>query len=223
MRKLLSTISLFVTLACCSNTPELETGEIKTWQLLKQSFEQSNHSKIFVDARNLLNREKIDAVDIPILFIQLESGQNGTLTPYPGQGVGQTWLGADGATITLERGVIKASRGMGDDVMGSTTSMPSWSNIKNEVIVYSRKIGYIAGNNKIFQRVFECKIKKINKTEVLEIWQVKFFTKKFEEICNSNGFEFKNFYYLDSSEIVRKSLQYHSSTLGYLTTERLDR
>ena len=45
MRKLFFTISLFVTLGCCSNTPELETGEIKTWQLLKQSFEKSNSSK----------------------------------------------------------------------------------------------------------------------------------------------------------------------------------
>ena len=37
------------------------------------------------------------------------------LTPIPGQGVGQTWLGADGATITLDKGVLKASRGMGND------------------------------------------------------------------------------------------------------------
>ena len=37
-------------------------------------------------------------------------GQNGTLTPYPGKGIGQTWLGADGATITMEQGVLKASK-----------------------------------------------------------------------------------------------------------------
>ena len=30
---------------------------------------------------------------------------------YPGQGVGQTWLGADGATITLEQGILTASEG----------------------------------------------------------------------------------------------------------------
>ena len=61
--------------------------------------------KIFFDARNLLNRKQIDAADIPVLFVELETGQNGTLTLYPGQGFGQTWLGADGATITLEGGV----------------------------------------------------------------------------------------------------------------------
>ena len=150
MRKLFLTISLFVTLGCCSNTPELESGEIKTWQLLKQSFEKSNGSKIFVDSRNLLSRDQIDTMDIPILFVELESGQNGTLTLYPGQGVGQTWLAADGATITLDRGVIKASRGLGNDIIGSVSSMPSWPNIKDKEIKYRRKMSYITGNNKIF-------------------------------------------------------------------------
>ena len=99
----------------------METGEIRTLQLLKKAFDSSNKPKRFMDARNLINREQIDAANMPVLFVELESGQNGTLTPYPGQGVGQTWLGADGATVTLNRGVLKASRGMGDDLMGSTS------------------------------------------------------------------------------------------------------
>ena len=37
---------------------------------------------------------------------------------------------ADGATITLERGILKASRGMGNDLMGSTSMLP-WSKIGN--------------------------------------------------------------------------------------------
>ena len=223
MRKLFLTISLFVTLGCCSNTPELESGEIKTWQLLKQSFEKSNGSKIFVDSRNLLSRDQIDTMDIPILFVELESGQNGTLTLYPGQGVGQTWLAADGATITLDRGVIKASRGMGNDIMGSVSSMPSWPNIKDKEIKYRRKMSYITGNNKIFHRLFECSLKKSKKTELLEIWDIEFWAIKFQETCDSNGFQFRNIYYVDNADIVRRSVQYHSDTIGYITTERLDR
>ena len=34
-----------------------------------------------MDARNLINREQIDAANIPVLFVELASGQNGTLTP----------------------------------------------------------------------------------------------------------------------------------------------
>ena len=116
-------------LASCSNAPETETGEIRTLQLLKKAFDSSRKPKQFIDARNLISREQIDAANMPVLFVELASGQNGTLTPYPGHGDGQTWLGADGATVTLERGILKASRGMGDDLMGSSSSMPSWSKI----------------------------------------------------------------------------------------------
>ena len=119
-------------LTCCSNTPELETGEIKTLAILHQAFQQSNQPKRFIDARLLLNRKQIDEAKVPVLFVELPSSQNGTLTPYPGQGVGQTWLGADGATITLDRGILKASRGMGNDLMGSNSSMPPWSQINKK-------------------------------------------------------------------------------------------
>ena len=45
------------------------------------------------------------------------------------KGYGTTWLGADGATLTLEKGIIIASRGMGTDVMGGYTNIPVWNEI----------------------------------------------------------------------------------------------
>ena len=114
-------VSLFsviiIALTSCTNAPELETGEITIPLLLKEVFNQSRSKEVFPDARELLSREQIDTAAVPVLFVELESGQNGTLTPYPGLGVGQTWLGADGATVTLDKGVLKASRGIGNDLM----------------------------------------------------------------------------------------------------------
>ena len=123
-------IAFFLFLIACSNSYELETGEIRTFKVIKESLEQANKQKQFVSAKKLISRDQIDAANIPVLFVELSSGQNGTLTPYPGKGVGQTWLGADGATVTLEKGILKASRGMGDDVMGGETLIPQWTNIK---------------------------------------------------------------------------------------------
>ena len=99
------------------NSPEIETGEIKTVQVLKEALSNRQSQDIFIDARKLLTREQIDAAGIPVLYVELETGQNGTLTPYPNEGIGKTWLGADGATLTLDYGRIKASRGLGDDLM----------------------------------------------------------------------------------------------------------
>ena len=89
MKKFLLNIILTLIFASCSNSPEMETGEIKTLQLLKQAFNKSNNAEIFVDARDLLSREQVDRFNTPVLFVELASGQNGTLTPYPGRGIGQ--------------------------------------------------------------------------------------------------------------------------------------
>ena len=223
MRRSIFALVLFVTLSCCSNTQDSETGEMKTLQLLKQALEQPNHSNTFIDARDLLSREQIDAYNIPIIFVELASGQNGTLTPYPGQGIGQTWLGADGATITLEHGVIKASRGMGDDIMGSSIFIPRWVKVNDNPSIYTRKVSYLTGNNKISARSFDCKMEKINQKEIIKIWDLKFQVVRFEENCLHKKLNIKNTYYVDFESIVRRSTQYHSDTLGYITIERLDR
>ena len=206
----------------CSNVPETETGEIRTLRLIKNAFDSFNETKQFVDARDLINREKIDAAKIPVLFVELASGQNGTLTLYPGQGVGQTWLGADGATLTLENGILKASRGMGDDLMGSSSSMPHWSKISKKPETYSRELNYITGNNKISKRIFTCYIEKKSSEEQIEIWEINFKVAKFQENCYNSRLTFQNVYYVDTQGIVRRSSQHHSDTLGSILIERLD-
>ena len=223
MKIFLVNLMLIFTLSSCSNTPDMETGELRTLKLFKQVFEQPNHPKQFVDSRTLIGREQIDAAKTPVLFIELKSGQNGTLTPYPGQGIGEIWLGADGATVTLDGGILKATRGMGDDMMGSYSFIPPWSKINSISEYYGRNIGYIKGNNKISKRKLKCIIKKYKQQELHEIWGLQFRVTKFEETCEENGFKIKNIYYVDNQEIVRKSLQYHSETIGYISTERLDR
>lgn len=223
MTKLLLSLTLVILLASCSNDPEMETGEIRTLQLLKQVFDEPNKAKLFIDARNLLSREQVDAAKTPVLFVELASGQNGTLTPYPGRGVGQTWLGADGAMITMEQGVLKASRGMGDDLMGSSSFVPVWSKVNDKTPAYSREFRYITGNNKISQRIFKCDIQKANKRGIIKIWELGFKVDSFEENCRNKNHSFRNTYYVDTQGIVRKSLQYHSDTIGYILIERLDR
>lgn len=222
VKKLFLYSAIIFTIVSCSNTPERETGEIKTVQLLIEAFRANSAPKLTVDARQLITRKQIDSSGVSVLFVELSSGQNGTLTTYPGQGFGQTWLGADGATITFEKGILKASRGMGDDVMGGTTSMPSWSNL-NDGTEYSRTLSYLNGKNKIFSHEYKCKINKNIHHEVIMIWDVNFKVTKYYENCHSSNAIINNVYYLDRAGIVRKSFQYHGPKIGYISTERLDR
>lgn len=222
MIRVLKYLSLVLIVAGCSNTSELEEGEIKTFQIIKDALNNLNQPTVSLDARTLISRKKIDKIGIPVLFVELDTGQNGTLTQYPGKGPGQTWLGADGATLTLQKGVLKATRGMGDDLMGYRSNKPTWLEI-NDVVDYKKLLTYLSGNNEIYIEDLNCQITKEDNSRKLKIWGTLFTTTKFEEVCFNNTIVTKNSYHIDTSGLVRKSFQYHSEALGYITIERLDR
>ena len=222
LRLLFLKIITFAALNACSNVSDFETGEITAIKMLRETWLASRTPSVLFDTRDVVTRKKIDGAKIPVLFVELENGQNGTLTPFPGEGVGETWLGADGATITLENGVLKATRGMKGDLMGSTSSMPIWSKIK-ESPKYTRELAYLNGNNQVFSQNFDCQIKADIKQVTINIFSVPFSVLRFDEICNNGIEKIKNTYFLDNKGIVRKSLQYQGPTLGFLSLERLDR
>ena len=101
--------------------------------------------------------------------------------------------------------------------------MPAWSKINKKTETYRRELIHITGNNKIAKRVFSCHIEKTSSKELIEIWDINFKVAKFEEHCSNDRLAFKNVYHVDTQGIVRRSLQYHSDTLGYILLERLDR
>ena len=220
-RPILLLLSLII-LTACSNSSDFETGEIKAVKNLRDALLASKTSTRILDIRNVITREKIDEAKIPVLFIELANGQNGTLTLYPGHSVEETWLGADGATVTLEYGRIKATRGMRSDVMGSTSLMPSWTDVKDN-LEYTRQIAYLSDNNQIDVKTFSCVIKSHKSRSSVTIFEVEFNVQKYNEICTDDAEKINNVYFIDKETIVRKSIQYHGPDLGYVTIERLDR
>ena len=222
MINLIKTFALLFFISGCTNTPEMETGEIKTLGLIQDMFNQNKEARKYFDTRNIVDRDFIDRTRVPILFVELSNGKNGTLTQYPGIGDGDTWLAADGATITFKNGILKASRGMGNDIMGSSSEMAPWKKAKLQKD-YSRKISFLTGNNKINTLTFECELFLKNEKEYVKIFDLNFATSYYVEQCISTEIGFINEYYVDDQKIVRRSKQYHSETLGYILTERLDR
>lgn len=224
MTKFFTTIISFLIVTSCSNSPELDnSGEIKVFEAIIASLKQTKTPEVFIDAKYLISRKKIDDANTPVLYVKLESGQNGTLTPYPGQGIGQTWLGADGATVTMNDGVLMATRGLGEDLMGSITSKPPWNKINQRNASYQRETSFLSGENKKSNKKFNCRIKKSDETELIKIWNITFKVRKYKETCQSKNDMITNLYFVDDRQIVRRSKQYHSSSLGYIYTERLDR
>ena len=219
---------LFIIIACitfsgCTNSSEFETGEIKAFKMLKETLLASSSARNLLDVNKVISRRQIDEANTPVLFVQLENGQNGTLTLYPGEGYGETWLGADGVTITIEEGVMKATRGMRNDIMGGHSEKPKWSEIKNSNKKYTRYLTYLDGQNKTYSKVYKCEIRRSLNDTNINILELNFKTIRFDEKCNSNEKEINNIYFVDEKGIKRRSLQYHGPSVGYIKTERWDR
>ena len=177
---------------------------------------------MYASAKEIVSRAKIDSANVPLLYVELQSGQNGTLTLYPGEGKGTTWLAVDGATITFDKGVLIASRGMGSDVMGGSTSIPNWEKIQIGD-TYNRKLSYIRNDNAIYIEEFICTIKGSYANRLIDVFDVKFDTTLLVERCTSTLITIENQYFIDKFGLVRRSRQYHGQNTGYIITERLDR
>ena len=218
----LTLLASLCSLLACGNSVELESGETKVIKLIQSELQKPSGPTAYIDARKIVTRPMIDAAKVPVLFIEIDRGQNGTMTQYPGQGLGQTWLGADGSTVTLENGMLKATRGVGDDLMGSEISRQiAWTNLNESA--YSRKLAYLRADNQTKVFTYECTTRDTQKRETVEIFDAQFEVTHLREICEGDGPEFTNDYWIGASGLVRKSRQYHGEKIGYVTLERLDR
>ena len=144
------------------------------------------------------------------------------MTQYPGKGVGQTWLGVDGSTVTLENGLLKATRGMGDDLMGSDISQEiNWSDPQK--VSYERRLAYLRLENTTFIEEYSCTLTDMNSMETISRFDADFSVNHFQETCRGAAGSFVNDYYIDMEGLVRNSRQYQGEKIGYMTITRLDR
>ena len=220
--KLVFSILLLSALSACGNSPELETGETKVLKIIKDKMDAPSGATAYIDARKLVSREILDGVGVPILFVEIDRGQNGTLSQYPGEGIGQTWLAVDGSTVTLENGLLKATRGMGDDLMGSEISHEiNWSDFDD--VSYERRMAYLRFDNQTLINQYYCSLTDMNNFETVNLFDAEFSVNHLQETCRGAAGSFVNDFYIDTEGLVRSSRQYQGEKIGYMTISRLDR
>jgi hypothetical protein len=66
---------------------------------------------------------------------------------FPGENIQETWIGGGGATLSLHNGELVATRGFGDDLMG-TSVLKSKAFIERRDTSYTKKIRCLTPDNK---------------------------------------------------------------------------
>ena len=125
-------------------------------------------------------------------------GQNGTVA---------TWQTVDRITLSFDRGVLVASRGLGFDLMGADAD-PTRAALAGQVSeIYRRKMRYLTGDNHSTWLTAGCSMRAAGTEEGL---------RRFEESCKARGNSYTNIYLLDGAGRVVTSRQWLSPELGYI-------
>ncbi len=129
----------------CSSAKDRDTALSETVKAFGAQFKKP----VPVDPRQVLTRAAIDTANIPLLLAEIPKIQSaGTLTLLPGQRQQpDTWFGADGASFTLHKGVVVATRGLPFDLMFAD-SVPTIEALEKGGGRYDRTYKYLTGDNR---------------------------------------------------------------------------
>ncbi len=128
----------------------------------------------------------------------------------------ETYVSADGASLTLDRGLLVASRGLGGDMMGSDIA-------QSQALIFARRAGqvnrfhtFIDGENRAERRAYVCDI-AVRGARDVPFGDVSVATTLMAEDCTSQTQQFLNLYWLDRSGRIVQSRQWAGDFSGVLT------
>ncbi len=177
----------------------------KAPQTAQKAEGQTLDRQMIVDSKAELILVKLDRVGLYNLM--QKSGQNGTRTTY---------RAPTNYTVTLDRGLITATRGLGLDLMaqGTNISMRSMFANRTEADTYIRKFRYLNTDSQLETTQFIC-IMSYEGQETINIIGLNYNTGKYLEQCQSEISYFENQYWVDRNTVtIWKSSQMIHPSLG---------
>jgi len=175
-----------------------------------------------VDLRLLVTRAQLDQVETPLLAAHLTGpGTLATMVPVGRNGPVTTWRTADDVSISLDGGIVVATRGLGQDLMAADVTevveVVQQGLVKDR---HTRVHTYLDGEYQTQFQGLICRIES-RTPERIEIIEQKHNTTRIEESCFSDTAHFANTFWVDRAGTVWKSRQWISPALGYMETELL--
>ena len=204
----------------CTQNIKDEVSETSIIKELSDAWREAMSTPELVDTRKTVTPQIIESAGIPLLFIEKESGQNGTLSLYPGSNTVETWLSADGATVSLSNGELVATRGLGDDLMGSVA--PKATTFKQRLgNPYTKTMRFLTADDQNDDLSLECTMRQFHKSEEIVIFEKSHEVLKYSETCKNENYVLENLFWQNSEGLTVMSKQFHSPSVGQLLIMRL--
>ncbi|WP_342071510.1 YjbF family lipoprotein [Yoonia algicola] len=172
------------------------------------------------DPREALTRARIDAAPNDLLLFAPVSEEDASVfARVSANGDRITWASDDGDGLTLRNGVVIATRGLGNDLMGADVAQVYPAIIARRGSV--RRIHeYLGGEDQIVRSVFQCEVVTL-RAEVIEIFQRRHATRVVREACTGSSGSFTNLYWIDAAGAIWQSRQWVSARVGSVDIQKL--
>ncbi len=206
-------------LAGCGNDPE--RGQLlKSIGKSAKSITQSKSGSGAGTAAVPTTIEQADAGALahfkaPLLRAQIsKTGVAGYLQQVASNGAYRTYATTDSQSMTLRRGVLTATRGLGTDLMSADVSGLSSLLARRQSGNAVRVMRHLNGEDVTEERRFNCEI-RVGGREDIDLGLVRTTTRKMTEDCSDGRSSFQNVYLVGSDGTVLQSEQWISDALEH--------
>ncbi|MCT4553144.1 MAG: YjbF family lipoprotein [Pelagimonas sp.] len=181
---------------------------------------QTDQKTPAADPRAQLSPSLLARQSTPLLYTELPAQQRKALMQPldPDAQDVVVWLTADGASISLQKGIVIATRGLGNDLLTADLGQ-ALQGIHKKRLSSVRVYRHLNGEDAIEITSFICDYHR--QAERISTLRGEYDTTRITEDCAHPDTGIVNVYWVDRTGIVRKSRQWISTSTGYLTTERL--
>ena len=173
-----------------------------------------------VDPRASLTREAIDAAPNDLLlFARVDEELASTFARAASNGGVNTWVSDAGDSLTLRKGLVVATRGLGNDLMGADLAQVYPALVRGSGSA-TRIHDYLGGEDQIVRRSYQCQITTL-RSDVIEIIQRRYETRVVREACTGEAGSFTNVYWIDAAGAIWQSRQWVSARVGAVDVQKL--
>lgn len=164
-------------------------------------------------------RAMIDQVQVPLIWASLESrGVSGALLPIGQNGADTTWATVDQIAVIMRGGIVRGTRGLGEDLMSA--SIPSESVLRRDGNVVQREYFHVDGDDQTVRQKYSCEIFEQDAATLI-IVERRYRAGRFQERCRGEDGGFTNEYWFLADGRMIQSRQWISPSVGFMKLQRL--
>jgi len=227
-RLLLLPLAVVLALAGCTSNKTEQPLSRQMLAAAKTAFAEKPDTESQRRAAEAISREQFIGIGTgPLILVDVESNrQYATLNQISQNGEYAVFMSLDQKSLTFSKGVLSASRGLGDDLMALDMAQTRAAlQAARPGTTATRRVHYRLDGEGVMQKAaYDCRLTARGLEDLVSIHK-KFRLLRYDETCHQAGqaaISYTNNYWLDPrSKVIWKSRQWVSPRAGYLGIEVL--